>query len=77
MRTSWAWKISENYAFEFSMFSRLLYDSTWQISFEANVTPKRDYHHCPKFDMIFVLGKWKIFEIGVYNVNHVEDEDEE
>ena len=71
---SYDWKISENYHFEFSMLHRLIYDNSWHCSFEIEVVTKHDYDHCPKFDMIVIFLKWKVFEIGIYNVNHVEKE---
>ena len=66
-------KISKNYAFEFSALRmmRSLDDGLDLFSFACNF----DFYeadHNPQAHSMLVICNFKIFEIGIYNVNHIE-----
>ena len=68
-------RISKNYFFEFASFIRIMEKHNWAISFETELIKKQVYDHTPRFHMIFILLKWTVFEVNVYNINHLDEEE--
>jgi len=66
-------KISKNFAIEISGFHMIRAFSDGLSGIEFNITwdlYKAD--HNPKFQIMLVVLNFKIFEIEIYNVNHIE-----
>lgn len=71
-----SFKINKNYAFEISGFHKIR-DFKDGISF-ADLDIDLDLYkgdHNPKFSAELVLINFKIVEIGVYNINHINKEE--
>ena len=69
--------ISENYAMELDLF-RMLRSfkdglTAWQFEIDFSWY---EGDHCPRFEVMWVILNLKIFEFGIYNVHHADDEDE-
>jgi len=66
--------LSENYAFELSILHNIRAFKDGISFFELTCTLdlyKADHH--PKFSLMWVLLNLKIFEMNVYNINHVKE----
>jgi hypothetical protein len=64
-------------AFELDLF-RTIHPSwsEWSLEVSGNCVLTKVYDHCPKANFLVILGRWKLIEIGVYNVHHRPDDDE-
>jgi hypothetical protein len=67
-------KIGRDYGWEFSAFHRIRDFKEGTSFFELNVSfDKYKCDHNPKFETIFILFNFKIFEFTIYNLWHIED----
>jgi hypothetical protein len=68
-------KIGKNFAWELDMLCRLR-DFSDGIDW-FHFTIESDWYegdHKPSFNMMLVIMNFKIFEFGIYNIHHLENE---
>jgi hypothetical protein len=68
-------KLTDSFAFEISLFHKLrnFSDGISFFEFTSNLDLYKGEHN-PKFRLMLVVMNFKIFEIEIYNVNHVEND---
>ena len=64
--------LGRGYAFELDVFRTVHSWSEWSVCADLNCVLTRKHDHCPKISFILILGRWKLFEVSVYNVNHAD-----
>lgn len=71
----WSFKINENYTFEISGLHKIrnFKDGVTFIDFSIDLDLYVGDHN-PKFSIMITILNFKLIEIEVYNVHHVEEE---
>jgi len=70
-------KLSKNYAIDWNFFwpIRQFKEGITFFNFDINLDLYKGDHN-PKFDITLLILNYIIFEIEIYNVNHVENDDD-
>ena len=69
----WSRKISKNYAFDLSCFHLIRKLKDGLIGFEGKIDfDCYEGNHNPQLTIMLVILNFKLVEINIYNVNHVE-----
>lgn len=69
-----SFKLSKNYALDLTLFNKIGSYKDWMGFFQMECSShyyKADHNPC--FNMHFMILSVNIFELDIYNVNHVDD----
>jgi len=68
----WYFSLSKNYALEIDLFRWMKpFGSVSIFIFNCDLHYKKNFDHCPKFEIILIIMQLKIIEFNIYNKNHL------